>query len=216
LSSFRTMERDSMRTQSRGRDAVIGLLVLAGLLLCAPATAEVRVTQSASDALMVEAHDATLREVFDALGAVRQIEYRVTPELSQPVNGTYAGTLPRILSRLLDGHDYVIQWTASGLRIDIVSAGPRATVASASAATPTTATVSPPGVVAPNIGNRVSTNVDLDEENLAKMAGQGTNTALAGAPWSRPGPPVLSENSSHPHAAQTMHGFMDLDGELTQ
>lgn len=106
--------------------------------------------------------------------------------------------------------------TGSVLRIDIVSAGPRATAARASAATPTTATVSPPGVVAPNIGNRVSTNVDLDEENLAKMAGQGTNTALAGAPWSRPGPPVLSENSSHPHAAQTMHGFMDLDGELTQ
>ena len=211
-----------IRRSSPGTILLLATLLAALLGVCTPAAAEVRVTEQASGVLVVEAHDVTLRQVLEALGASHKIQFHDAPALAQNVTGTYSGTLLRILSRLLDRHDHVIRTTASGLRIEIIGAGPRVIAARAPVATPASATAATTGVVAPNVGNRDSSNVDLDEEGLAKVAGQGASTqVLSAAPWTRPGPPVLNENTGTTQHAppqpvpQMVHGLVDLDGEIT-
>src|SRR5690242_5897347 len=90
-----------------------GALLALGILCtgAAPAVAEIRVVEIGRGTLTIEAHDATLREVLEALSDSRMIQFRSSDVLSQVVTGSYSGTLPRVLSRILDGHNFVIQST---------------------------------------------------------------------------------------------------------
>ena len=76
--------------------------------------------------------------------------------MSRAVTGTYSGTLPRVLSRILDGYDHVTQSSSSGLRLDVVGVAQTAksTVPVANAVTV---------AVTPQPGAQISSNVDLDE-----------------------------------------------------
>jgi hypothetical protein len=168
--------------------------LLAGTLLCAPvpAMAEVRVSNAGPGVLAVEARDATVQQVIEALAASRTIELRATAPLSRVVTGTYTGPLPRVLSRILEGYDHVIQFTASGVRLEVVNGAPDASRASSI-------------VMPPNIGNRVSSNVDLDEENMAKAA-----PGAKGGPSAPPAAKPVGATAA-PHV---VNGLVDLDNEL--
>ena len=63
--------------------------------------ADVRVIETSSDALVVEAHDATVQQVIEALRASHKIEVMAPAELSRVITGTYSGTLLRVLARAL-------------------------------------------------------------------------------------------------------------------
>ena len=111
------------------------LWLLSAVLIHVPgAAAEVRVSESGSGAIMVEAHKATVQEVLDALRGLRAIEFRSTEALSRTITGTYSGTLEHVLARILDGYDRVIRSTSSGLHLDIVGSGSAADKAMPAAA----------------------------------------------------------------------------------
>ena len=113
------MTRRTVRT----RAAQAGALLTAAVLgLAAPAAAEIRISDAEGGALVIEARDATVQEILDALAASRPVRFQSSEALSRRVTGTYAGTLPRVLSRLLDGYDHVIRSGPSGLQLDIVNA----------------------------------------------------------------------------------------------
>ena len=165
------MARDDVRRRS-----VQACALLAVLVFCAragSAAAEVRVTDSGAGRLVIEARDATVRQVLEALSASQTIRVRSSDALSRAVTGTYSGTLPRVLSRILDGYDHVIQSTSSGLRLDVVGVAQTAksTVPVANAVTV---------AVTPHPGARISSNVDLDEE-AEQTASTGPHTVNAPA-----------------------------------
>jgi hypothetical protein len=111
------------RRTVRIRAAQAGALLTAAVLgIAAPAAAEVRVTEGEGDRLVVEAHDATIQEILDALATSRPIRFQPSEALSRHVTGTYAGTVPRVLSRLLEGYNHVIRSGPSGIQLDIVRA----------------------------------------------------------------------------------------------
>src|ERR1051326_6146963 len=115
------MARSDIRARAQG-----GRL-LAAAIPCAtgaPAAAEVRVKEAAGGRLVIEAHDATVQQILDALGPSRPIRFAASDALSRHVTGTYIGTLPRVLSRILEGYDYVIRSSSSGIKIDVVGAAP--------------------------------------------------------------------------------------------
>jgi hypothetical protein len=92
-------------------------------LLCAgagPARAEFHVVVSGPGTLTIEAHDAKVCEILEALSESRTIEFHSSDAMSRVVTGTYTGTLPRVLGRILDGYNHVIQATPSGVRIIVV------------------------------------------------------------------------------------------------
>jgi hypothetical protein len=169
------------------RTAPAGAL-LAALVLCvtaAPAAAEVRVTDAGGGQFAIEAHDATVQQILEALGQTRTIQLKNSEALSRHVTGTYSGTLRRVLSRILDGYDHVIRSTSSGIQIDVVGAAQSGHVAAPAGPTMTVSAV--PG--GPRVAPRVSRNVDADEE------------AAQSKPAPPPGPPTVNLASGpHPGA----------------
>jgi hypothetical protein len=82
------------------------------------ARADVKVSGDA-DALRIEASDASLEEVLAALGRNSGLRYRYPANFSHSVSGTYAGSLRQVLSRLLQGYNFVVESSESGTRLVI-------------------------------------------------------------------------------------------------
>jgi hypothetical protein len=103
-------------------------LAIAGLFLAAftiaPARAEIRLEGSA-DAVRLEARDATVTEILEALHVRFELQFR-GPTSSRRVTLTCEGPLRRVLTRVLDGSDYVIEPHADHVEVILVNtASPR-------------------------------------------------------------------------------------------
>jgi hypothetical protein len=205
------MARDDVRRRSGLASALLAVAVFCAS--AGSATAEVRVTDAGAGRLVVEAHDATVRQVLDALSASQTIRVRSSDALSRAVTGTYSGTLPRVLSRILDGYDHVIQSTSSGLWLDVVGAAQTAKSAVPVANGVTVADT-------PHPGARISSNVDLDEE-MEQTASAGPRTVNApatpmlhaAAPAIRPVAAVLAGSVQRPTGPR-ISSNVDLDEEM--
>jgi len=107
-----------------GQVWVAGVAAIAFGLLCAlagPARAELRI-EGDEAALRVIADDAPVMDVLAALKAKFRLRYRAI-ESGRHISGTISGTLHRVVVRLLDGHDFVVQRAADG--VEIVQIAPR-------------------------------------------------------------------------------------------
>lgn len=69
------------------------------------------------DAVHVEARDATLREVFDALQAKFNLHYRTADVLEARMNGIFDGPLPRVVARILEGYDFAMKVIPQGIDV---------------------------------------------------------------------------------------------------
>jgi hypothetical protein len=84
---------------------------LATALACALATmarAEVRVEGSPAEVSVTTRRD-TIFGVLSAFGATFNVQYRTAIPLDAPALATYSGSLGQVISRLLDGYNYVIR-----------------------------------------------------------------------------------------------------------
>ena len=95
------------------------LAITPAALLAGPgnaAQAQVRV-DGRPDAVHVEARDATLREVFDALATKFNLRYRTDDALEMRKNGIFDGPLPRVTARILEGYDFAMKVTPQGVDV---------------------------------------------------------------------------------------------------
>jgi hypothetical protein len=104
-----------------------------------PVSAEIRVSGTA-DSVLVETREAPVDEVLAALGASFGLRYRATGALDRVVTGTYAGTLQRVVSRLLDGYDYAVQSSANGIGVVVFGLANAGKNPAATAGAPATGT----------------------------------------------------------------------------
>lgn len=98
---------------------LIGLALVSTALLAAgngAACAQVQVS-GRTDAVRIEAADATLREVLDALSASFNLNYRSDDALDNRMTGTFGGPLPRVTARVLDGYDYAMKIMPQGIDV---------------------------------------------------------------------------------------------------
>jgi len=107
-------------------------VALAVLLNASPAPGATDI-QGAADDLHLNAQDATIVEILDALSARFKLTYKMRSHNERPLTGMYSGTLLKTLTRVLAGHDYILELTDSGLEITILGAS---NLASASTQTP--------------------------------------------------------------------------------
>lgn len=73
-----------------------------------------------TDSVRIEATDATLREVLDALRTNFNLRYRSDDTLDTRMTGTFGGSLPRVAARVLDGYDFVIKITAQDIDVLVI------------------------------------------------------------------------------------------------
>lgn len=97
-------------------------LVLGSLLLCnvgCYANAEVRASGSVQNVLL-QTHDATMPEVLAGLQSALHLTFTLTGSTPQTFTGVYSGPVRRVLSRLLDGSDYLIGTRQNEIVITII------------------------------------------------------------------------------------------------
>jgi hypothetical protein len=100
-----------------------------------PAWAEVRI-QGPIENVRLEAHNATLQEILDALRSHFAVSYRGVGSAEQ-VTGVFQGPLRHILPRLLDANDFMIETTRDAkIIITIISPDVDADVGRASPPVP--------------------------------------------------------------------------------
>ena len=184
--------------------------LLAGMVAFAPgAHADVSVSEPQPGLLVVEAHNATIDEVLAELGRSRQVQFQSAAPLAGVINGTYRGTLPRVLVRLLDGYNVVIRTSADGMQVRVFKAGDKIQVAAPAA----------------NFGApmrpAVSSNVDADEQKA--LAATVPPKPAAPPPPRRgpavapavPSPHVLASGPALAASRPSVSGNVDADEETS-
>ena len=101
----------------------INVLTASLVFICAVPTfarAEVHLSGTSTQ-LTLEARNATLPEILSGIQSTLNYKVSLTGSTARQFTGTYSGSLPRVLSRLLDGTDNVI--SSVGGQISIVLSG---------------------------------------------------------------------------------------------
>jgi hypothetical protein len=146
-------------------------LSLAGAPAAQPSPPPVSVRDAGGGSVQIEAHDASVGQVLAALQESGLIRLSAglqvaSDQLSRTVSGTYTGTLPQVLSRILEGHNYFLRVTASGTEFHAVDASRDSKAALRSG---------------PGDTNAASRNGSNDH-NAALPSGAGSNVEAAPAP----------------------------------
>jgi hypothetical protein len=102
---------------ARQNSLVALALLLAG---ATPARAEADFSGT-KDHVVLQARDATMAEVLSGIQSAFNLRVQLTGSTERQFSGTYAGTLRQVLSRLLDGEDYIIGPAPDGIRIILPS-----------------------------------------------------------------------------------------------
>lgn len=84
----------------------------------APVWAGAKVSGSA-DAVTVEAQDSSIQEILALLSRDFPMQYRAPSDLNGRVTGVYKGSLPQVVSRLLDGRNFVVESNPGGLAVTV-------------------------------------------------------------------------------------------------
>jgi len=101
----------------------IYLVALSLLLVCvASVRADVQFSGT-EDHVVLRAKNATMAEILSGIRSTLKLRVGFTGSTERQFTGVYTGALRRILSRLLDGEDYVISSASDGMSILLV--GPK-------------------------------------------------------------------------------------------
>ena len=99
--------------RSRLLQFILGSAVLAAGHFCAPLGHAEAIVSGADNNLTIEARDTSLQDVLNALGAKFDLRVRGLSSLNRQVEGRYEGSLRAVVTRLVNGYDYVLK-TDSG------------------------------------------------------------------------------------------------------
>ena len=119
-----------------------GLLAVLMGCLATTVRAEVRVEGGASAVHVTTSRDA-ISDVLSALAATFKVRYRSEIPLNAAADPSYAGSLEQVISRLLDGYNYVIKRDRE--TVEIVVIGRRGALA-----------IPPPAPATPAVNNKGS------------------------------------------------------------
>ena len=95
---------------------LVPAILLAALFPGHSVRADARITGE-PDAVRVEARNAPVEEVMAALGTSFGLRYRATVSTGRRITGTYEGSLQRVVTRLLDGYNFVMKTSPAGVEV---------------------------------------------------------------------------------------------------
>jgi hypothetical protein len=98
-----------------------------------PALAEIQVRGS-PEAVTIEARDISVEDILAALSRTFDIDYQSSVDLDKPLHGTYVGPLSRVLTRILQGYNFVLKNDNGSIAITVVGT-PHAPVATSAPTT---------------------------------------------------------------------------------
>ncbi len=121
----------SFRTRRPHVLATLAFLAIFVQALSISTRAEVHVA-GGSDAITVEAKEASVEELLTALKKSYGLQYGSSAKLSRSVSGTFAGSLQQVVSRVLSlqGYNFIAETSAQGTIVAVyeISTAPVSTV----------------------------------------------------------------------------------------
>jgi hypothetical protein len=84
-----------------------------------PGLAEVQVRGS-PEAVTIEARDTSVEDVLAALSRAFDMDYQSSIDLDKPLYGTYVGPLSRVLTRILQGYNFVLKTDNRSIVVTVV------------------------------------------------------------------------------------------------
>ena len=114
-----------MSRQRRLLRFLLSSAVLIAAHACAPYALAETIITGGQDDLTLEAHDATIEDVLAALGTKFGLRYRNIAAIDRRFDGTYEGSLHRVVTRLLDGSSYVMSNDGGHIEVIMVEAAKR-------------------------------------------------------------------------------------------
>jgi hypothetical protein len=77
--------------------------------------------QQHGEELEVQAENASIKEILDALSGHFNVSYNQSSAVSRVLTGRFSGTLQQVLARVLAGNDYVLGTSDDTVRIVILN-----------------------------------------------------------------------------------------------
>ena len=108
---------------SRARAALTCVVTMGALfgIMVQPTAAATEVRGHAGE-MQLLAENASIAEVLKALSGTFKLTYKLPPNINRFVTGFYRGSLHQVLSRILDGNDYVVGVSDNGTEVIVLRA----------------------------------------------------------------------------------------------
>jgi hypothetical protein len=113
----------------------LGAAALIWALSCQCCAAEVRLSGTA-DRMVLQANDASIGEVVDALRSAFDLPIEVSGDSPRRLTGRYSGSVRQVLLRLLQNEDYVTRFAPDRVSIRLVGVSAAAAHAAAASSPP--------------------------------------------------------------------------------
>jgi hypothetical protein len=84
------------------------------------------------EAVRIEARDTPVEEILAALSRAFGMHYQLLANLDKRVSGTFVGPLPRVLTRILDGYNFILKTDNGSIALTVVGTPNAAAAAPAS------------------------------------------------------------------------------------
>jgi len=84
-----------------------------------PVLAEMQVRGS-PEAVRIEARDTPVEEILAALSRAFGMHYHLSAKLNKRVTGTFVGPLPRVVTRILDGYNFILKTDNGNIAVTVV------------------------------------------------------------------------------------------------
>jgi hypothetical protein len=118
LTSSAIVRVRAIRFPNRGFWAAI-VLGVAVTIAPAPVLAEIQVRGS-PEAVTIEARDTSVEQILAALSRAFDMDYQSSVDLDKPLYGTYVGPLSRVLTRILQGYNFVLKTDNGSIAVTVV------------------------------------------------------------------------------------------------
>jgi hypothetical protein len=83
------------------------------------ALAEVQV-RGTPEAVSIEANNTSVKDILSSLGTAFDVHYRSSVNLEKQLTGTYEGSLPRVMKRILNGYSFVVKTGDGGVEVTVI------------------------------------------------------------------------------------------------
>ena len=141
--NFNTLQARLLTLAARARILTASIALSFVVVSSASAATDI---QGTADDLRLKAENASIVEILNALSSRFGLKFKAGLPSPRLLSGLYSGTLRQTLARILDGHDYILEFSDRGLELVIlrVSAEPQAgSSKTAAASTPVPAPTRP-------------------------------------------------------------------------
>src|SRR5712672_35421 len=118
MTSLATAPGRTLGSPNFGMRAAI-LLGAALAIAPTPVLAEMQVRGS-PEAVRIEARDTPVEEILAALSRAFGMHYQLSTHLDKRVSGTYVGPLPRVVTRILDGYNFILKTDNGSIAVTVV------------------------------------------------------------------------------------------------